>query len=164
MDLNSFKENFLKILIPLFYLIPVALIAFVYVNFFGPQKEILEVKYDQLAITECLYPLKSIFNKNTLTIEQSQFTYHQRALWGDKEIKVPLADIAKITFKQGLYFYSMRLHKKGSFSKSYSVYYKDESTDTILKTKIGFIAPNLEVVEDSSLLQDMESLVDRLLN
>lgn len=164
MDLNSFKENFLKILIPLFYLIPVALIAFVYVNFFGPQKEVLEVKNDQLAITECLYPLKSIFNKNTLTIEQSQFIYHQRALWGDKEIKIPFAAINKITFKQGLYFYSMKLHKKGSLPKSYSVYYKDKETDTLLKAKLGFIAPNLEVVEDSSLLQDMESLVDRLLN
>jgi len=164
MDLDSFKKDFFKILGTLLFLIPVALIAFVYVTYFGPDKEDLEIKDDQVVITECLYPLKSVFNKNTLILERSQIIYHQKAIWGDKQNTVPYSDIKKVTFTHGMYFFSMTFHKKGNFSRSYSVYYKDESTHTNLKVKLSFLAPDIEVTETESLLRGMETLVNRILN
>ena len=164
MDLRSIKEDSIKIISTILFLVPVALIAFVYVTYFGPDKENVQIKDDQIVITECRYPLKSTFNKNTLILEQSQIIYHQSALWGDKQIKVPFSNIIKVTFKRGMYFNSMRLHKEGSFSGSYSVYYKDESTDTALKAKLNIFAPNIEVVETDSLLRYMEDLLNRILN
>lgn len=164
MDFNSVKQDSIKILSTFLFLIPVALIAFFYVTYFGPDKEKLEIKDHQVVITECRYPLKSTFNRNTLTLEQSQIIYHQRAIWGDKTIKVPFSDINKATFTHGIYFYSMKLHKRGSFSRSYSVYYKEESTDKDLRGKLNLFAPNIKVVETDSLLRGMENLVDRILN
>jgi len=164
MDFSSIKEDSIKILSTILFLVPVALIAFVYVTYFGPDKENVEMNDNRIVITECRYPLKATFNKNTLILEQSQIIYHQRALWGEKQTKVPFSNINKVTFKQGIYFYSMRLHKKGSFSKSYSVYYKDESTDKDLRAKLNVFAPNIEVLEADSLLRGMENLVDGILN
>ena len=164
MDKEALKVNVIKACIPIFYLIPLALLAFIYINFFGPEKEVIEVAEERVVITECLYPLKSVFNKNTLILEPSQIVYQQRAIWGDETITVPFTEINAITFKKGLHFYSMRLQAEGSFAGSYSIYYKDLSTDTALRTRLSIIAPDVEVVEKSSLLGGMERFVDRLLN
>jgi hypothetical protein len=164
MDKESLKVNVIKACIPIFYLIPLALLAFIYINFFGPEKEVLEVTGERVMITECLYPLKAVVNKNTLILEPSQMVYHQRAVWGDETIAVPFTEIKTITFKKGLHFFSMRLHAEGAFAGSYSIYYKDPSTDSALRTRLSIIAPDIEVVEKSSLLGGMETFVNRLLN
>ncbi len=164
MDSKSFKDNFIKILTPLIMLLPVAIIAFVYVTCFGPDKENLEINNQRVIITECHYPLKSIFNKSTLILEPSQIIYRRRGLWGLKKMTMPFSNIKKVTFKQGVYFYSMRLHKKGFFPRSFSVYYKDEATDTQLKATLHRHIPNIQLVETDSLLRDMETLLNKILN
>jgi len=72
MDFSSIKEDSIKILSTILFLVPVALIAFVYVTYFGPDKENVEMNDNRIVITECRYPLKATFNKNTLILEQSR--------------------------------------------------------------------------------------------